>query len=452
LLPHLVGVAIDSIDVAGGGVSIRASALSVSASCPACGDTSDRVHSRYERTVADTAIRNRPSRLVLRVRRFLCLTADCERRTFAEQIDGVTTRYARRTPLLRGTLERIGLALAGRAGARLATALGVHVGRSTLLRLVRALPDPPTATVEVLGVDDFALRRRHRYATVLIDMATHRPVDVLADRKADTFADWLTAHPGTTVVCRDRAGAYAEGARTGAPDAIEVADRWHLWHNLAEAVEKTVAAHHDFLRANAAVDLEPIIERTAAEDLRRAAEQAHTARREQSVLVARTKSRYEAVAALKAQGKGIKPIQRELGLAKETVRRYYRAGSCCSQNCTRRSISSCRGVSRMSKPSFFSAHPTSTVCRPGRCVECMCPASSGTAVCISSRQSCRSASRMRSMHAPSTVDVGQLKAGRCSTVAMAAYTLTMRTKYASTSGKISSHHSTVSAALPQNRA
>ncbi|MFV9453503.1 transposase family protein [Rhodococcus sp. NM-2] len=120
----------------------------MSASCPTCGDTSERVHSRYERTVVDTAIGNRPSRLVLRVRRFLCSSTACDRRTFAEQIDGVTTRYARRTPLLRGILERIGLALARRAGARLATALGVHVGRSTLLRLVRALPDPPAATVE----------------------------------------------------------------------------------------------------------------------------------------------------------------------------------------------------------------------------------------------------------------------------------------------------------------
>ena len=217
----------------------------------------------------------------------------------------LTKAYARTTPLLREILEKIALALARRAGSRLASTLGVSVGRSTLLRLVRALPDSPTRVVTVLGIDDFALRRRHRYGTVLIDMETHRPVDVLADRKADTVAEWLRAHPGTEVICRDRAGAYAEAARAGASEAIEVADRWHLWHNLAEAVEKTVAAHHHCLR-KAETEPEPTIERTTPELLRRAADQVHAARQEGSTLTIRTKRRFEAVTALKNEGIGMK--------------------------------------------------------------------------------------------------------------------------------------------------
>jgi transposase len=222
-------------------------------------------------------------------------------------------------------LESIGLALAGRAGARLATALGLPATRSTLLRLIRALPDPVIGTVTVLGVDDFALRRGHVYGTVLVDIDTHRPIDLLADREADTFATWLREHPGTEVVCRDRAGAYAQGARSGAPEAIQVADRWHLWHNLAEHVEKTVAAHHGCLHQHDDLAPEVGIEPGSAADLGEAAQAAQVQQRERSALVGRTKTRYEAVQALKADGKGIKTIMRELDLAKETVRRFYRA-------------------------------------------------------------------------------------------------------------------------------
>ena len=289
------------------------------AACPRCGRGAARVHSRYQRRLADAAIGGRRVVLRLGVCRFFCDHPDCQVRTFAEQIPGLTTRYARRTPLLRRMLEQVGLALAGRAGARLACSLGLPASRDTLLRLLGALPDPEVDQVAVVGVDDFAFRRGRIYGSVLVDMATHRPVDLLPDREAVTFADWLRDHPGTQVICRDRAGAYAEGARQGAPAAIQIADRWHLWHNLADHVEQTVLGHRGCLR-------EPLPESPVPTSPADPAPLPAPAPPEKQI-VTRTTQRYAQVQELRAHGESISAISRRLQLDIQTVRRFAHASS-----------------------------------------------------------------------------------------------------------------------------
>ncbi len=309
---------------------MKAVVATKTAHCPRCGTGSERVHSRYRRRLADAAVAGRAMILRLMVRRFFCVNSACSAKTFAEQVDGLTTKRSRRTNQLTGMLTTIGLALAGRAGARVARQLGLAASRDTLLRLVRALPDPPVGAVKVLGVDDFAVKRGRRYATVLLDMATHRPIDVLDGREADTLAQWLAAHPEIEIITRDRAGAYAEGARRGAPQATQCADRWHLWHNLGQAVDKTVIAHRACLNVSATPTTDSEGEKRNSRTIGNATPTSTARARpapedKYSRLRTRTLERYDAVQRLHRQGIGLRTIAKELGIDRKTARRFATA-------------------------------------------------------------------------------------------------------------------------------
>ena len=288
------------------------------AACPDCGRSSDRVHDSYQRRLKDLPLAEQSVVIHLTVRRFIRGTDDCPRRTFAESFAQLTAPYARFTTRLGRVLERVGLALAGRAGARLTAQLAFEVGRMTLLRRVMALPDPRFDTPRVLGVDDFAIRRGQTYSTVLTSIEDHRVVDVLPTREAGPLAAWLVRHPGVEISCRDRAGAYAEGARRGAPDALQVADRFHLWQGLGRAVETCVAAHRDCLRNPSPDGMLPEATRLASRGSQDTP--APVGRRAE-----RKKAAHALVHELLGQGHSRRAIARHLGWGLNTVLRYANA-------------------------------------------------------------------------------------------------------------------------------
>ncbi|MEV4417842.1 ISL3 family transposase [Catellatospora sp. NPDC049609] len=305
----------------GEGLLVQAASTAELASCPKCQTVSGRVHSRYVRRLSDAAVAMRPARLVVKVRRFFCDNRACGRKVFCESL-GFADRHARRTRLAGDGLTSVALALGGRAGARLGRALGIGCSPSTLLRAIRRIPERCLATPRVLGVDDFALRRGYVYATVLVDIQTGRPVEVLPDRTADTLSTWLADHPGVEIICRDGSTAYAGGATSGAPNAVQVSDRWHLWRNLCLAVDKCVAHHRDSLQEPALAEAAPT------------GQPAQVSPPRESGLATRTRHRYAQVQKLLGDGVSRAAISRRLKLDPHTVRRFADA-ACVEELLTR---------------------------------------------------------------------------------------------------------------------
>ena len=324
LSPAPATLQVETVSLAGEILHVVVCTMAVVASCPSCGAHSSRVHSRYSRTLADLPCCGVQVQLTLQVRRFFCDQSDCPQRTFAERLPKVAPPYARRTTRLRASLIPVAFTAGGKPGAALLRHLQVAgASRDTLLRLIRQTPstsaheDPP----QVVGVDDWAWKRGQRYGTILCDLKRRRPLDLLPDREATSTASWLAQYPGITVVSRDRGGTYADAARQGAPEAVQVADRWHLLKNLGDALE-------EFLRRER-IQL-PLADRTstAVAEVVLPEDPVPGGTKAAAAPVSRRQAHFTQVHTRHQAGASIRAIAQELNVARNTVRRYLRSTHC----------------------------------------------------------------------------------------------------------------------------
>lgn len=250
-LPETQSIRLESwhLDRADSHLRATVASTQVIARCPVCSRLSRRIHSRYERTLEDLTLAQCRMTLQVKVRKFFCLNSTCMRRIFTERLPEIAAPWARKTVRLVKRLQSIGLALGGAAGEQLANRLGYPVCGSSLLTYLKQLPLPQFEVPTHLGVDDFAFRRGRQYGTILVDLERHQPIALLEDRKAETLANWLRHHPGVEVLSRDRSKIYRSGMTQGAPNAIQVADRFHLVQNLTETLEKVFSQYRAELKA-----------------------------------------------------------------------------------------------------------------------------------------------------------------------------------------------------------
>ncbi|BDP44720.1 transposase (plasmid) [Deinococcus aetherius] len=289
--------------------------------CPSCGQASSHRHSRYTRILKDVALLGRRVRLRLTVRKFFCDTVGCAQRIFCERLPSVAYPWRRKTVRLERQNHLVALEVGAESAARVLGLCGCPVSADTLLAGVRR-PSLVQGVVSVrhLGIDDWAWCKGKTYGTILVDLERHCVVDLLPDREADTLAGWLTSHPEIEVITRDRGGAYQEGALRGAPQAQQVADRWHLLKNLRETLERYFQRTHSTFTALrktlAAPDPPPlrVVEDERADE--------PTAQLQAHPPSAHKRQCFEAVKRLLAEGSSVKQTARETGVAIGTVRKY----------------------------------------------------------------------------------------------------------------------------------
>lgn len=349
LLPE--NIAFEAIYPTKSCLTLQISCTLGSASCPLCQQSSERIHGRYGRTVADVPCGGRLVTLALTVRKFVCSTQACPRRIFTERLPDLVQSYARMTNRLSETLQTLGFATCGELGERLVPKLGMHVSGPTLLRRMRARIYTPPASVSILGIDDWAWKKGTTYGTILVDLQSRKPIELLPDQTAETAEAWLRTHPEITLVSRDRGGDYAAAAKRGAPQAQQVVDKFHLLKNLRERIKDLLDRRHSCLpegeetkgdaipakaqgiRGSPTSDLPaPLTEEATEKHYRTIPPTPYarpacdtSAQLQKQGRRARRYGLYEDVRTLAKQGVGIRAIARRLKVCRQVVRRFLQA-------------------------------------------------------------------------------------------------------------------------------
>jgi len=348
LLPE--NIVVEAVYPTKGRLTLQISCTLKSASCPLCQQSSERIHGKYGRTVADVPCGGRLVTLALTVRKFVCSTKACPRRIFTERLPDLVQSYARMTNRLSEVLQTLGFATCGELGERLVPKLGMHVSGPTLLRRMRARVYTPPASVSILGMDDWAWKKGATYGTILVDLQLHKPIELLPDRTAETSETWLRTHPEVEIISRDRGGDYAAAARKGASQAQQVADKFHLLKNLRERLKDLMDRRHSCLpeveetRADAVPAKAQGINASRVHGVTEPRAEPETEKRYRTIPAtpyqrppgvsytelqkqgrrAKRYARYEDVRTLSGQGVSIREIARRLKLSRQVVRRFIR--------------------------------------------------------------------------------------------------------------------------------
>jgi len=304
-------------------ISITVVSTQTAPCCPLCGTSATRQHSSYSRRLMDVPCAQKCVRLILCVRKFFCDVRTCSRKIFAERLTPFVEPWARVTTRLFQEVENIGLATSGMLGTRLGDRIGIRTSWMTILRRIMARPVPPVERVVQLGIDDFSFRRGRKFGTILVDMQSHKVVDLLPDRKAETASAWMSTHPEIDLVSRDRGKEYASAAASGAPQAVQCADRFHLLKNLREDLEGFLARHLAVKRQERTQEIldepGPAWQTIRSPRLSPKVEQVQKSRREERL------ARYEQVIALRKQGMSQAAIAQWVGIGAATVQRWLAA-------------------------------------------------------------------------------------------------------------------------------